>query len=209
MIKIKTLNNFLTDIDYKELVSLELKAVKENEMCVNQNRIYKNGDTKLECLSETCIKKLFKNYYDKGIKILNELYPEKVDLVEYCKFDIIETGKNYEFTIHDDQPETLLSGVIYLAPEKNSGTIFYDTKSGENKTEMEWEKNKGVFFSRKERNSWHSFKGDGKNNRLVLVFNLMTTDIKSVCKIEGVNYLYSQFRNFLNPYFYKFFKFTI
>ena len=209
MIKLITLDNFLDDDDFKELTSLKRKKVNDNEIFVHQNRIDKNGISKLTCMSEECIKRLFKNYYDKAIKILTELYPEKVNLVEYCKFDIIETEKNYEFTIHDDQPETLLSGVIYLTPERNVGTIFYETKSGNNKTEIEWKQNRGIFFSRKERNSWHNFKGDGKTNRLVLVYNLMTTDVKAVCKIEGVNYYTSQFRNFFNPYFYRFFKFTI
>ena len=207
--KILTFDNFLNNEDFKELSFLNLKKVKDNDMLVNENRIYKNGKTHLSCISEDCIKRLFKNYYNKGINILSELCPEKVDLVEYCKFDVIETGKNYEFTIHDDQPETLLSGVIYLAPENNSGTMFYDTKSRKNKTEIEWKKNRGIFFSRKERRSWHNFKSDGKSNRIVLVFNLMTTDIKAVCRIEGTNFYIAQFRNFFNPYFYRFFKFTI
>ena len=40
-----------------------------------------------------------------------------------------------------------------------------------------------------ERTTWHSFESDGKSNRLVLVYNLMTKDIKSVYKLENKNYL--------------------
>ena len=29
----------------------------------------------------------------------------------------------------------------------------------------EWQTNRGVFFSRKERETWHSYQSDGVNNR--------------------------------------------
>ena len=60
---------------------------------------------------------------------------------------IIETGANYVFPIHDDTPNKLLSGVVYLKPENNSGTIFYkDKKDTSNKEIVEWKPNRAVFF---------------------------------------------------------------
>ena len=51
----------------------------------------------------------------------------------------MDAEKNFKFPIHDDIPNKLLSGVIYIKPEKNSGTVFYKTKSGKGKKEIEWE----------------------------------------------------------------------
>ena len=141
--------------------------------------------------------------------ILKELCPEKVNLYDYTEFHLILTGKNYKFPIHDDTPNKLLSGVIYINPEKNSGTSFYDTKEGLNKNEIQWKKNRAVFFSRIERKTWHSYEGDGMNTRIALVFNLMTNDIKSVCKIEKKNFFYSFIRFKLNPYIYRYLNKTI
>ena len=54
----------------------------------------------------------------------------------------------------------------------------------------------GLFFSR-QKTSWYNYKGDGKNNRIVLVYNLMTKNTKAVCKIEGINYNSYELENFL------------
>ena len=74
---------------------------------------------------------------------------------------------------------------------------------------VEWKMNRAVFFSRSEKETWHSYKGDGKSNRVALVYNLMTKRIKDVYKIEKKSYLFGQFRYKINPYLYRFFKFTI
>ena len=99
--------------------------------------------------------------------------------------------------------------MIYLKPEKNSGTLFYSSKSGQDKKEIKWKQNRAVFFSRKERSTWHSYNGDGNNNRVALVYNLMTSKIKDVCKVEGSNFFTTISRYKINPYLYRFFKKTI
>ena len=98
----------------------------------------------------------------------------------------MKTNKNSKFPIHDDAPNKLLSGVIFLYPQDNKGTIFYNNKSGEGKTEIDWKINRAVFFSRKERETWHSYEGDKKNDRIALVYNLMTyrKNIREICRIE-------------------------
>ena len=141
--------------------------------------------------------------------LLEELFPEKVDLYDYSEFHIIETGANYKFPVHDDTPNKLLSGVIYINPEKNAGTIFYENKKGDGKKYVDWKQNRAVFFSRKERETWHSYEGDGKSNRIALVYNLMTSRIKQVCRIEKKNYFVSKLRYKINPYLFRFFRFTI
>ena len=59
--------------------------------------------------------------------------PEKLSLYEYSEFHIIETGADYKYPIHDDTPNKLLSGVVYLKPSVNSGTSFYKNKKGDGK----------------------------------------------------------------------------
>mgnify|MGYP006108804917 FL=1 len=208
--KIKIIDNFLEEKDYEMLCSLNLKKTADDAVKVYHNSVdRKNKILQTDCIdSETILH--FKNRYEKkAINLLNELYPKKIDLYEYLDLHIIETGKNCSFPIHDDGPEKLLSGVIYLKPFINKGTIFYANKKGEERNEIEWKTNRGVFFAREERNTWHSFEGDGKSNRLALLYNLMTTKIKEVYKIENKSFLISQLRNKINPYLYRYFKTTI
>jgi hypothetical protein len=92
---------------------------------------------------------------------------------------------------------------------ENKGTMFFQDKKGNGKEEIRWKKNRAVFFSRKERETWHSYEGDRKSERIALVYNLMTSKIKEVCKIEKKSYLISLLRYKINPYLYRFFGFVI
>ena len=65
------------------------------------------------------------------------------------------------------------------------------------------------FFSRVEKETWHSYKGDGVNDRIALVYNLNTNKIKEVYEIEKKNYFFGNFRFKINPYLFKYFKKTI
>ena len=209
MINIKIIDNFLNYDDFNELCNLNIKQIKDTSIDVYNNYIDKNGYVKASVIKDATIQRLFKNYHSKAIDILKELNPKKVDLYEYSEFHITNTGANYKFPIHDDTPNKLLSGVIYLTPKKNFGTYFYDNKKGDNKKEAEWVQNRGVFFSRTERKTWHSFQGDGVSSRLALVYNLMTTNIKKVSLIENKNYFLTKTRFVINPILYKYFKITI
>ena len=68
--------------------------------------------------------------------ILKKINPEKLKLYDYSEFQIVETGANFVFPIHDDTPNKLLSGVVYLKPEYNSGTIFYENKKNVNNKKL-------------------------------------------------------------------------
>ena len=207
--KIKIIDDFLSKSDFIEIKKIEFKIPDDNKIKVYHNSISKNSDTLCECFTKDLIIRLQKNYHHKALEILRELYPEKEKLYNYSEFQIILTGKNYSFPIHDDTPNKLLSGVIYINPQKSSGTNFYENKKKKNKTTIEWKQNRAVFFARKEMKTWHSYNGDGQSTRLVLVYNLMTNNIKEVCKIEKISFLYSYFRYKINPYLYRFFKILI
>ena len=75
---------------------------------------------------------------------------------------------------------------MYLYPENNIGTIFYNNKKGKDKHVTEWKINRAVFFSRIEGETWHSYESDSNNDRITLVFNLMTKEknLKKILDIE-------------------------
>ncbi len=208
--KIKEIKNFFDPKDLELICSLKLnKQVNENNIVVYHNKITSNNEVTCDLMDSETLKSFHKRYHPIAIKILEDLFPQKVKLYEYSEFHVVETGKNFNFPIHDDIPNKLLSGVIYIKPEKNSGTVFYETKSGKGKRNIEWEVNKAIFFSRSERETWHSYSGDGVSNRVTVVYNLMTNDIKKVFAVERKNNIYGRFRSFINPYLFKFFKRTI
>jgi hypothetical protein len=203
--KLKIVDNFLEDSDFQKLCNLHIKKEFKDEFKVYHNEI--NNDKIIKSsIDESLLKKIHKNYFSKAFGVLKELSPEKSKLYEYSDFTIVITKKKSKFPIHDDTPNKLLSGVIYLYPKNNAGTFFYSDNKGSNKTYVDWKPNRAVFFSRKERETWHSYEGDGINDRIVLVYNLMTSKIKEVYKIENKNYLIGNARYKLNPYIFKYFK---
>ena len=206
--KIKVINHFLNKNDFYDLCNLNISKNISNNFKIYSSKINDHGIIK-SSINKNLLLRLHKNYHHKALEILNELSSEKVPLYEYSEFTIIITNKNSKFPIHDDTPNKLLSGVVYLSPENNSGTFFYTNKNGDNKTSIKWVCNNAVFFSRKEKETWHSYAGDGINDRIVLVYNLMTTNIKQVFKIEKKNYILGNLRYRINPYFYKYLKITI
>ena len=188
-------DDFLDKEDYNILKDHKKSHVAPDKLQLNQNKIDKNGKVTPGSLPETLIRHLQSKYHEKSLEILRDLAPEKLDLYDYSEFEVVVTGKDYKFPIHDDVPKKLLSCVVYLAPEKNSGTMLYSSKHGDDAYEVEWRQNRALFFSRKEATTWHSYRGDGKNNRLALVYNLMTNDIKGVYKAEGASYLMHKLSN--------------
>lgn len=206
MLEFKIVDNFLNTDDFDELKSLKLDEIHSNSIKIYHNEIDQNNKIITSSLNENLIKTLHKNYHQKTFEILKELSYEKSKLYEYSDFTIIKTGKNYKFPIHDDTPNKLLSGVIYLYPEENRGTIFYKNKKGEDKNIIDWKQNRAFFFSRLERETWHSYESNGKSDRIALVYNLMTTQIKKVYEVEKKNYFIGNLRWKLNPYLYHYFK---
>ena len=204
--KIEIIDNFLNKHDLNEISSLKLDGENKFGIKVYHNKITKDNVVNADCLSDSTVRRFQETYHEKAINLLRQLYPEKVELYDYSEFHIIITGANYKFPIHDDTPSKLLSGVVYINPEKNKGTMFFDNKKGDGQKYIEWKRNRAVFFARRERETWHSYEGDGKSNRIALVYNLMTNKIKKVCEIEKKSYLISNLRYKINPYLYQYFK---
>ena len=136
--KIKILDNFLNSQDLEELNNLIIPSVKDTDIKIHHNNISNDKIISTSCLNVDFLKRLHKNYHQTALNILEELNSEKKNLYDYSDFHIIETGKKFKFPIHDDVPEKILSGVIYLRPEKNLGTVFYSNKKGDNRKEIKW-----------------------------------------------------------------------
>ena len=196
---IKIIDNFLQNEDLEILSKLSNKVEAVEKQGLDIKKI---DDIEL-------IDQLNDKYHLKSMEILKEMCPDKIKLYDYTQYAIVETGSKFKFPIHDDDPNKILSGVIYLKPEKNTGTIFYSNKKGDNPKVIEWKINRAIFFSRKERKTWHSYEGNGLENRIVLVYNLMTKNVKKVYEIENKNYFFGLLRWKLNSYLYRFLGFII
>lgn len=206
--KVKKIDNFLKKKDFNDLCKIALKKKSTDNFNIFHNEINNDGVLK-SSINKNLLKRLQKNYFNYALKILKKLYPEKVCLYDYSDFSIIITKKNSKFLIHDDTPNKLLSGVVYLHPKNNTGTLFYNNKKGSGKTTVKWKTNRAVFFARKEKITWHSYEGDGKNDRIALVFNLMTNNIKKVFEIEKTSAMLGKIRFKTNPYLMKYFNLNI
>ena len=206
---IEIIDNFLDENHFKKLNDLFFKEIDKNQVKIYHNEIKNDKIIVNNGISEELLIELNHKYHKKALNILEKLCPEKLSLYEYSDFTLINPGSHYKFPVHDDTPNKLLSGVIYLNPKKNNGTFFYENKKTKPNKIIEWKQNRAVFFSREEKKTWHSYEGDMNSNRLALVYNLMTKNIKEVCKIEKKNYFSSMFRYKVNPYLYRFLKFTI
>ena len=205
--KIKIYDNFLETEDLKELNTYAKNLNNNHDIHVFHNKIDLNNKILHASIDKNLLTRLNKKYLEKGISILKELNEEKVSLIDYSDFTIIKTKKNKKYPIHDDTFNKLLSGVVYLYPENNIGTIFYNTKNGKDKNVIEWKINRAVFFSRIERETWHSYEADSANDRITLIFNLMTKEknLKKVLDIEKKNYFFGKLRYKINPYLHQYF----
>ena len=136
------------------------------------------------------------NKYEKTFHtLLSEMCPAKLKLHNYTEYTLNCTGKDYKYAIHDDIPSKLLSAVIYLKPEENTGTIIYPSPeyklwNGElafpsEGTLIHWKQNRGFVFSRIHQKTWHSYQGDTKKNRLTLIINICSDKVKEVMEIEN------------------------
>jgi hypothetical protein len=204
--KIKVIDSFFDQKDFDALNHIKFDSATLRGTSIFHSEINKN-DKFINTKSENSIIKEIHNKYNKKlVNILKEINPTKVELYDYSIISIVKTGKDFKFPIHDDTPDKLLSGVIYLDPIKNCGTKFYSSKDGKEEEMIEWKKNRAVFFSRIERETWHAYEGNNQEERKVLVYNLATKKLKEVFKIEKKNYLYGMMRFKANPLIYKIFK---
>lgn len=135
---------------------------------------YKNSasqESSASPLSISDVLSIHKTYHNDMIYYLTELAPDKVVKYKFTELNVVSTGKNYKFPIHNDTYDKLLSVVIYIAPDNNKGTTLYSTKEGLYPKEIVWVPNRAFMFSRND-TTWHSYESDEISSRLTLVYNL-------------------------------------
>ena len=109
---LKVIDNFLSQKHLDSLNNLKLNKINSNEVKVYHNKINNEKIFENKCINETLLLELQKTYHQVALNILKEINPKKKDLYDYSEFQIIESGSNFVFPIHDDTPNKLLSGVI-------------------------------------------------------------------------------------------------
>ena len=196
------IDNFLNQehLDFiKDAYTGKIKAWANNETC----EVLQEPNTPAHKITKELIAELHKIYTPKLLEVLKELAPEKVDKYKYTRFIFVKTAKNATYPIHRDTVDKLLSVVVYLKPDQNSGTILYEDGDGNNPMMVEWKPNRAFIFSRSEE-SWHAFKGDGINDRYTLLINITTEQgsaefrqkkIKRIEKLKSTGKINSLLKN--------------
>lgn len=178
------IDDFLNKEHFDHIVkTFDTKPIKDGKpkVVAHSYSIYENtiaktsnfrGNIESEKFTDEFVMEMHNTYTPRLMKLLEELAPEKVKLYKRADLIFTVTPKNKSYPMHTDIDEKLLSVVIYLHPEKNTGTILYEKKDGKNPRTVEWKKNRALIFSRTN-STWHSYQGDGINDRYVLVYNLV------------------------------------
>jgi hypothetical protein len=76
-----------------------------------------------------------------------------------------------EYNLHLDTNQKIMTSVVYLSPEQNVGTKFYENGKGDGMYEDPWKVNCGYIFCRSE-NSWHNYENPQNNLRWVAMYNI-------------------------------------
>jgi len=182
-------DEFLDIKDFTELVSIELKPVDDGGFAVHHNTIDKRMFIENSCLNKDLILKIHNSWHSTLLDMLDMLSPGKSRYYDYSEFHMVQTGKNFSFPIHHDIRSKLLSIVVYLDPDCSTGTYIYRNECPSTMhSEIQWKVNRALIFARAERQTWHSYRGDGKGERRCLVYNLMTKRPEQAMKAEGLSY---------------------
>mgnify|MGYP001371006605 CR=1 FL=1 len=73
---------------------------------------------------------------------------------------------------HLDTDKKIMTSVVYLSPQENVGTKFYENGNGDGMYEDPWKVNCGYIFCRSE-NSWHNYENPQTNIRWVAMYNIL------------------------------------
>ena len=160
--------------------ALDLSNFPPSEKITRSGKVYPDVRVETELLPEALVRRIHDAHHATLLACLERLAPNKVPLYDYSQIVVQISGPNYRSLPHIDRLQKLLSGVIYLMPDENVGTLIHAANERTVQQEIEWRPNRGLFFSPKLDSTWHSFTGDGKGLRTTLIYNLCTnsTDMK-------------------------------
>lgn len=116
---------------------------------------------------------VIKDYYGWICHYYNELKSRQnkpIDKFSTIRWGIVNSGKNFNYKVHNDAPYKKLSIVVYLSDE-NTGTHLHDT-DGNLIEECEWVQNRAFIFSRGD-DTLHSYRSNGRETRKTLMINIL------------------------------------
>ena len=182
------IDNFFTPLEFDRITKECSKVEFEHgAVSVLETKVLKTGIVEGNGIDITFARELDLKYRNSLLGLLKKLAPKKVKCFDHCDFHLVRTPANKQFKIHDDTPDKLLSTVIYLSPENNFGTFVHHTHDDQSGgVEVPWRKNRAFIFSRKEKNSWHSYQSDKNGDRICLVYNLKSNKVSNVYFAEGL-----------------------
>ncbi len=164
-------DNFLSNEHFNYLLNFSEQKVNDDGIGISKNKIWLEGKVEGK-LNHKYLIKFYNDYQNKLFNLLKDLAKDRIPMAKWIELNLVWTGKNYKFKIHEDSPNKLLSIVVYLAPRENIGTILYSDEIGSDKTVIEWIQNRALIFARKDGITWHSYEGDGISTRYALVLNI-------------------------------------
>ena len=139
--------------------------------------------------------RIFKTVLPIAKSCLSKLYPEKLGLVEFSQFQLVECGANFQYRAHEDAIWKLLSIVIFVSPKENEGTIMLKTSDPNSVVGcVEWRQNRAFIFSRIPGVTWHRYCSDGQSPRRTVIFNLCTTQKGAIVELEAQRSIFSLFK---------------
>lgn len=177
-------NSLITDdfLDQSDLENIIAVAKKFDTPEPKMRHVIREGivdviDTQYYC--EKYRKKLTDIYYD-----LNG-FPCPKYTVSMC---LTLTGRGYVHKAHCDAPHKLLSSVVYISPEHETGTYYNEDDTMDwNSPEAPWKVNRAFSFSAKQGVTWHRFRS--------LVDKRVTVNFHLSTQMQPMKKLGNQIRN--------------
>jgi len=106
--------------------------------------------------------------------IAKQLGMDALDPRDIVYRSTLQACNTADYEIHQDTVRKHLTALIYVSPQVNTGTLFYENKEGDGRYEDTWEPNCGYIFMRS-KDSWHNYENtDPDNLRWVWMFNAMS-----------------------------------
>jgi hypothetical protein len=114
----------------------------------------------------------------------SEVFENKFEIAKSLGASLDENGvysergnmQGYEgpdtYTLHLDTLQKVMTSVVYISPEDNVGTRFYENGDGHGMYEDPWKVNCGYIFCRSD-TSWHNYLNPQNNIRWVAMYNIM------------------------------------
>lgn len=175
--KYKTVDNFLK-LDHLNYLQTLIETLEPKSDYPTSFRTRKSYSDSENTISREKLMELEETYIPRAMDILKFLAPHKLALVDNFAFNLQSTPPNFSYPVHLDANEKVLSGVVYLKPNRSTGTFLHKSLNDVSGEEIPWAVNRAMFFSRNPSDSWHSYRGDGVGFRWVLVFNLLTSKVR-------------------------------